>query len=223
MVQCVVNRLLSCPLVCGFVSGALRWVTLGRTQRLPAEKSNLRSGDTWRGHHTRHLVPTFRSRRLCRRDRARFAFRGSRRRGLSGHARASPDRGFTTQCLYSARVWGSQPANHLSAPVRIHNPVQRIHNPVQNKSERPTASRLPLLFNGQRKICLTAVHCVTEIPEHLIESAHSQCQASVRTTCKMDAQGQAQTVFFTRKQDSKRRVLTSPKKKNFRVHLAGLG
>ena len=43
MVQCVVNRLLSCPLVCGFVSGALRWVTLGRTQRLPAQR-----GDTQR-------------------------------------------------------------------------------------------------------------------------------------------------------------------------------
>ena len=43
MVQCVVNRLLSSPLECGFVSGALRWVTLGRTQRLPALR-----GDTQR-------------------------------------------------------------------------------------------------------------------------------------------------------------------------------
>ena len=39
VVQCVVNRLLSCPVVCGFVSGALRWVTLGRTQRLPLQRS----------------------------------------------------------------------------------------------------------------------------------------------------------------------------------------
>ena len=38
--------------------------------------------------------------------------------------------------------------NHVSAPDKIHNPVQRIHNPMQNKSERPTANRLPPLFNG---------------------------------------------------------------------------
>ena len=38
--QGVVNRLLSCPVVCGFVSGALRWVTLGRTQRLPAARGD---------------------------------------------------------------------------------------------------------------------------------------------------------------------------------------
>ena len=63
MVQCVVNRLLSCPLVCGFVSGALRWVTLGRTQRLPAERSYPTQRHTWevgRGGGGR-----FESRRLC--------------------------------------------------------------------------------------------------------------------------------------------------------------
>ena len=61
MVQCVVNRLLSCPLVCGFVSGALRWVTLGRTPRLPAERSYPTQWHTWEvGGGGR-----FESRRLC--------------------------------------------------------------------------------------------------------------------------------------------------------------
>ena len=49
--------------LCGFVSGALRWVTLGRTQRLPAERSYPTQWHTWevgRGGGGR-----FESRRLC--------------------------------------------------------------------------------------------------------------------------------------------------------------
>ena len=87
-----------------FVSGALRWVTRGRSQPPPSPKGRYPAS-----HHTRHLVPTSRA-PVQRRSRTvrptLFAFPGSRRHGLSGHARASPDRGFTTQCT----VLDSQPA-----------------------------------------------------------------------------------------------------------------
>ena len=53
VVQCVINRLLSCPCDVVFVSGALRWVAAKKVTTPPSLK-----GQQPASRHTRHLLPT---------------------------------------------------------------------------------------------------------------------------------------------------------------------
>ena len=56
VVQCVINRLLSCPCDVVFVSGALRWVAAKKVTTPPSPK-----GQQPASRHTRHLLPTSRA------------------------------------------------------------------------------------------------------------------------------------------------------------------
>ena len=53
VVQCVINRLLSCPDDVVFVTGALRWVAAKKVRKPPSPK-----GQQPASRHTRHLLPT---------------------------------------------------------------------------------------------------------------------------------------------------------------------
>ena len=53
VVQCVINRLLSCPCDAVFVSGALRWVAAKKVTTPPSPE-----GQHPASRHTRHLLPT---------------------------------------------------------------------------------------------------------------------------------------------------------------------
>ena len=75
--QCVSNRLVSCPSVRGFVSGALRWVRHRRLQRRPAPRGVTQRVATPDTIHPSSRAPVKkRSRTVCP---TLFAFRGSRR------------------------------------------------------------------------------------------------------------------------------------------------
>ena len=56
VVQCVINRLLSCPCDVFSVSGALRWVAAKKVTTPPSPK-----GQQPASRHTRHLLPTSRA------------------------------------------------------------------------------------------------------------------------------------------------------------------
>ena len=56
VVQCVINRLLSCPCDVVFVSGALRWVAAQKVTTPPS-----REGQQPASRYTRHLLPTSRA------------------------------------------------------------------------------------------------------------------------------------------------------------------
>ena len=56
VVQCVINRLLSCPCDVVFVSRALRWVAAKKVTTPPSPK-----GQQPASRHTRHLLPTSRT------------------------------------------------------------------------------------------------------------------------------------------------------------------
>ena len=78
VVQCVINRLLSCPCDVVFVSGALRWVAAKKVTTPPSPK-----GQQPASRHTRHLLPTSWAPMQKRSPRplvlSPFVFRGSRR------------------------------------------------------------------------------------------------------------------------------------------------
>ena len=88
VVQCVINRLLSCPCDVVFVSGALRWVAAKKVTTPPSPK-----GQQPASRHTRHLLPTSRAPAQQRSRTFRpilFAFRGSRRQwAVRPHTRVS--------------------------------------------------------------------------------------------------------------------------------------
>ena len=132
VVQCVINRLLSCPCDVVFVSGALRWVAAKKVTTPPSPK-----GQHPASRHTRHSLPTSWAPMQKRSRTVRpilFAFLGSRRQWLcqAMHARLLP--------FLSPRSGDSTPVQVVRgtshAPALLHNREAKGTSHVANLATR---------------------------------------------------------------------------------------
>ena len=157
--QCVINRLLSCPCDVVFVSGALRWVAAKKVTTPPSPK-----GQQPASRHTRHLLPTsWAPMQKGVPDLWSYPLSDSVDRvgsGLSIHARASPEPETTAgqPAPVSTKAPGARDCAGQPAPLRL----QKLLEPETAQGNQP-----PCVYKSSLTCSLRATgpQGITGLPE----------------------------------------------------------